>query len=67
LFKKDFSFMARLRLAKSQRKFIRREKARIRREFLDLKKQRELINELYAKLIKKEKDDDKSNLQSSHK
>ncbi len=61
--------MAKLRLANSQRKFIRREKSRIRREVLDLKKQRELINELYAKLIKKEKekDDDKPNLQSSHK
>ncbi len=57
--------MAKLRLAKSQRKFIRREKSRIRREVLDLKKQRELINELYAKLIKK--NDDKPNLQSSHK
>jgi len=57
--------MVKLRLAKSQRKFIRREKSRIRREVLDLKKQRELINELYAKLIKK--NDDKPNLQSSHK
>lgn len=57
--------MAKLRLANSQRKFIRREKSRIRREFLDLKKQRELINELYAKLIKR--NDDKPNLQSSHK
>lgn len=59
--------MAKLRLANSQRKFIRREKSRIRREVLDLKKQRELINELYAKLLKKEKNDDKPNLQSSHK
>ncbi len=35
------------KLPKSLRKFIRREKARIRREVLDLKKQEELISELY--------------------
>lgn len=34
-------------MAKSFRKFIRKEKARIRREFLDIKKQEELINKLY--------------------
>jgi len=33
-------------LSKSIRKFIRKEKARIRREVLDLKKQQELVNEL---------------------
>jgi hypothetical protein len=33
-------------LSKSIRKFIRKEKARIRREVLDLKKRQELINEL---------------------
>jgi len=37
------------RLPKSVCKFIRIEKARIRREFLDLEKQKELINELYKK------------------
>ena len=37
------------------KKHIRREKARIRREVLDLKKQQELINALYQKLnLKKE-------------
>ena len=34
------------KLSKSVRKFIRKEKARIRREVLDLKKRQELINGL---------------------
>ena len=42
------------RLSKSLRKFIRLEKARIRRQVLDLKKQEELINELYQRLLKTE-------------
>lgn len=42
----------RKKLPKSIRKFIRREKARIRREVLDLKEQERLINELYQKLFK---------------
>jgi len=37
------------RLSKSARKHIRREKARIRREILDPKKQEEAINQLYEK------------------
>jgi len=41
------------RLPKSLRKFIRKEKARIRREVLDLKKQEELIDELYQKTLEK--------------
>jgi len=41
--------MGKKRLPKSVRKFIRREKARIRREVLDLKKQEQLIKELYQK------------------
>lgn len=46
--------MAKKRLPKSLRKHIREEKTRIRREVLDLKKQQELINQLYEKfLIKK--------------
>ncbi len=40
------------KLPRSIRKFIRKEKARIRREVLDLKKQEELINELYKKFLK---------------
>jgi len=43
--------MTKSRLPKSQRKFIRREKARIRREVLDLKKQKELIDVLYQKFL----------------
>ncbi len=42
------------RIPKSFRKFIRKEKARIRREVLDLKKQKELINGLYEKIKTKE-------------
>ena len=38
------------KLSKSIRKFIREEKARIRRKVLDLKEQEKLINELYQKL-----------------
>ena len=36
-------------IRKSDKKFIRREKARIRRDFLDFKKQEEMINELYKR------------------
>jgi hypothetical protein len=35
------------KVPKSLRKFIRREKARIRQEVLDTKKQQELVNKLY--------------------
>jgi len=43
-----------LKLPRSIRKFIRKEKARIRKEILDLKEQEKLIQELYQKfLIKK--------------
>ena len=48
------------KLPKSLKKYIRREKARIRREIVDLEKQREKIEELYKKLIKK-KDDNQGN------
>jgi len=41
------------KLPKSIRKFIRLEKARIRRQFLGLKEQEELINDLYQKFFKK--------------
>lgn len=37
------------RMPRSARKFIRREKARIRRQVFDVKKQEELINQLYNK------------------
>ena len=37
------------KLSKSIRKFIREEKARIRRKGLDLEEQEKLINELYQK------------------
>jgi len=41
--------MTRLRISNSQRKFIRKEKARIRREVLDTKEQKRLIDGLYEK------------------
>ena len=41
------------KIPKSLRKYIRKEKARIRREDFDLKKQKKLIKELYDKIIKK--------------
>jgi len=44
------------RMPQSIRKFIRREKARIRREVLDIKEQEGLINELYKKYIIKFKE-----------
>ena len=37
------------KLSKSTRKFIREEKAQIRRKVLDLKEQEKLISELYQK------------------
>ena len=40
------------RLPKSLRKYIRREKTRIRREVWDFKKQEELIKEIYQKILK---------------
>jgi len=40
------------KLPKSTRKYIRKEKARIRREVLDLKEQERLINEIYQKFFK---------------
>ena len=42
--------MPKKRLPKSQRKYIRREKARIRREVLNLKEQEKLIQKLYQKI-----------------
>ena len=43
-------------LPKSLRKYIRKEKARIRREVLDIKEQEGLINELYKKYLIKIKE-----------
>ncbi|KPJ73252.1 hypothetical protein AMJ48_02200 [Parcubacteria bacterium DG_74_1] len=57
--------MGRKKMPRSIRKFIRQEKARIRREVLDTKKQGELINQLYQRFLKK--DESKRNLQSSDK
>lgn len=43
------------KMPKSVRKFIRKEKARIRRQVLDLKEQQKLINQLYEKFLKGDK------------
>jgi nucleoside diphosphate kinase len=40
-------------LPKSARKFIRLEKARIRTQFFDIKKQEEMIGELYKRMTSK--------------
>jgi len=44
--------MKRKRLSKSVRKFIRQEKARIRREVLNFEEQEKLIKELYERFLK---------------
>jgi len=51
--------VARKKLPKSIRKFIRREKARIRREILDSKEQEKLIAEIYQKFLKQKKEETK--------
>lgn len=43
-------------MPKSIRKYIRKEKARIRREVLDLKEQEEMINKLYQNILNKPED-----------
>lgn len=53
------------KLPKSIRKYIRTEKARIRREILDLKEQEKLIQELYQKIFKQY--ENTRNLQFSNK
>ena len=53
------------RLPKSIRKYIRKEKARIRREILDLTEQEKLINELYSRFLKQ--NDHSTNIQSGNK
>lgn len=47
--------MEKKKLPRSIRKYIRKEKARIRREVLDLREQEKLIAKLYQKFLKKEK------------
>jgi hypothetical protein len=56
-------FIMDVKLPKSVRKYIRKEKARIRKEILDLKEQERLIQELYQKFLKHEnkRDIQKSN------
>lgn len=44
--------MKKKKLSKSIKKYIRREKARLRRQNFDLKQQKELINKLYKRFNK---------------
>ena len=57
--------MGKKKLPKSLRKYIRLEKARIRREVLDIKEQEKQIQDLYKKL--KIQHDDKRDLQPINK
>ena len=43
-----------MRLPSSIRKYIRKEKARFRREVADLPQRRKLVDELYQKFVRKE-------------
>ena len=57
------------KIPKSLRKYIRKEKARIRREVLDIKNQKELIDELYKKQQKTQakENDNTRNIQPGDK
>jgi len=44
--------MGKRKFSRSVKKFIRRDKARIRREIFDLGEQRRLIEELYKQFVK---------------
>lgn len=52
--------MSKLKLPKSIRKFIRKEKALIKQGTFDLKEHKKLISELYGKFLKQ--NEDKRNL-----
>lgn len=58
--------MGKKTMPNSMRKYIRQEKARIRRQVLDLKEQKRLIDEMYKKIAPK-KNDNKGNIQPSDK
>lgn len=53
------------KMPRSIRKYIRKEKARIRRDVLNINEQKDKINKLYTNLSKQ--NDDKRNLQASNK
>jgi len=50
------------KLPKSIRKYIRFEKSRIRREFLDIKKQKEEIDKIYQKFYNKDNEKQKRDI-----
>lgn len=49
------SFFIMKRTPKSIKKFIRREKAQIRRQFFDAKKQNEMISDIYNNILEQVK------------
>ena len=51
IIKEDYTWMDKNVLSKSSKTFIRREKARIRRDVYDLKEQNILIKGLYPKVV----------------
>ena|GEM_PF-1489580 len=51
--KRSFFIDMNKKMPKSTRKFIRTEKARIRRQFFDYKKQQEMIDKMYLDISKK--------------
>jgi hypothetical protein len=55
------------KMPKSVRKYIRKEKARIRREVLDTKDQKELIDKLYKKHSQAKENDNTGNIQPGDK
>ena len=59
--------MDKKKLPRSIRKYIRREKARIRREVLDIKEQERLIDMLYKKFLKEKSYESTRDLQPSNK
>ena len=51
-----------IRLSKSIKKFIRKEKARIRREILSLEEQQKLIDQLYKRFLGRETEREKEEI-----
>ncbi len=54
-------------MSKSLRKYLRKEKARIRREVLDFHGQEELIKGLYQKYLPTKENDNSGNIQPGDK
>lgn len=59
--------MAEKKLSKSLRKYIRKEKSRIRREVLNIEKQKEMISNIYSQVIKAQNSTDKEKIKEKIK